>query len=93
VFLWICNLDFWSVSEKAYHHKPLTLAEVQKEAKAGGLVVGGWSSHAFTLNKNGLINNVNVGVPKSTNNIWDPQYALPKSNKFYLIYSPIKSSN
>jgi hypothetical protein len=28
----------------------------------------------------------NVGAPREKNNIWDPQYALPKTNKFYVLY-------
>lgn len=72
---------------KGSSFKPLTLQEAQKAAKSGGFVAGGWSSHAFTLNKGGMINN--VGAPRSTNNIWDPQYNLPETAKFYLIYTPV----
>jgi RHS repeat-associated protein len=65
----------------------LTLEEAQKAAKEGGFVVGGWSSHAFTLNKQGIINN--VGAPRANNNLWDPQYNLPKTTKFYQLYKPV----
>jgi len=60
------------------------LSKAQKVAKQGGFVVGGWSGHALTLNKQGMINN--VGAPREKNNIWDPQYGLPKTNKFYVLY-------
>lgn len=70
-------------------HKSLTLEEAQKAAKEGSFVVGGWSSHAFTLNEQGLINN--IGSPRSNNSIWDPKYNLPKKTKFYILFSPLKN--
>jgi len=74
-------------SLKSSDFKSLTLQEAQKEAKSGSFIAGGWSGHAFTLNKEGKINN--VGAPRATNNIWDPQYSLPTTTKFYLIYKPV----
>jgi len=60
------------------------LSKAQEVAKQGGFVVGGWDSHIFTLNKRGMINN--IGPTRPTNNIWDPQYSLPKTTKFYILY-------
>ena len=65
-------------------YSSVDLSKAQEAAKQGGFVVGGWSSHALTMNKQGMINN--VGAPRETNNIWNPQYGLPKSNKFYILY-------
>jgi len=68
----------------ARSYSAVTLFEAQTAAKQGGFVVGGWSSHAFTLNKAGMINN--VGAPRPNNNIWNPAYDLPKSTMFYILY-------
>jgi len=70
------------------NYTAVDLAKAQEAAKQGGFVAGGWSSHAITLNKNGMINN--VGAPRARNNIWNPQYALPKTTKFYILYSGAK---
>ncbi len=70
----------------AEHFEPLTLEDAQESSKNGSFIVGGWSSHVFTLNKDGKINN--VGAPRATNNIWDPKYSLPKTTKFYELYKP-----
>ena len=60
-----------------------TLADAQKSAKEGGLVIGYWPGHVFTLNKEGKVNN--VGAPRATNNIFDPKYTEKNNQKFYLI--------
>ena len=62
----------------------VNLTTAQDAAKKGGFVVGGWSGHAFTLNKNGIINN--VGAPRPLNNLWDPKYSLPATTRFYILY-------
>jgi RHS repeat-associated protein len=62
------------------------LAAAQKAAKAGSFVVGYWPGHVFTLNKQGLINN--VGAPRPKNNVFDPKYTEGKGQKFYIIQVP-----
>jgi RHS repeat-associated protein len=68
------------------NNSAVNLSEAQEAAKQGGFVVGGWSSHAFTLNKSGLINN--IGAKRLTNNLWDPKVGgyPEKSTKFYILY-------
>jgi hypothetical protein len=60
-----------------------TLADAQKTAKDGGLVIGYYSGHVFTLNKEGNVNN--VGAPRATNNIFDPKYTEKYNQKFYML--------
>ena len=59
------------------------LAEAQKAAQGGSLVVGYWPGHVFTLNKQGLVNN--VGAPRSKNNVFDPKFTEKTGQKFYII--------
>jgi len=55
----------------------------QKAAKDGNLVFGYWDGHIFTLNKDGMANN--VGPKRPTNNIFDPQYTEKYNQKFYML--------
>jgi hypothetical protein len=59
------------------------LSTAKEAAKGGKLVIGYWTGHVFTLNKQGLVNN--VGAPRAKNNIFDPQYTEGKGQKFYII--------
>ncbi|MFZ4413250.1 MAG: hypothetical protein ACOYOV_09235 [Bacteroidales bacterium] len=79
--------DIYNSLAKSYTATKTT-EDALNEAKSGSFVVGGWSGHAFTLNKDGNINN--VGAPREKNNIWNPKYNLPSSTKFYILY---KNSN
>jgi len=64
--------------------KPTTnLAEAQKAAKEGSLVIGYWPGHVFTLNKQGSVNN--VGAPRAKNNVFDPKHTEKMGQKFYII--------
>ena len=76
------DVMYKKLSGSSYSSVNLTTA--QDAAKKGGFVVGGWSGHAFTLNKNGIINN--VGAPRPLNNLWDPKYSLPATTRFYILY-------
>ena len=70
----------------AKNYSEVTLLKAQEAAKNGGFIVGGWSSHAFTLNKSGIINNIGSRGP--TNNLWDPKnggYPVA-TTKFYILY-------
>jgi RHS repeat-associated protein len=59
------------------------LSAAQKSAKEGSLVIGYWPGHVFTLNKQGMVNN--VGAPRAKNNVFDPKYTEDKGQKFYII--------
>jgi len=59
------------------------LSAAQKSAKEGSLVIGYWPGHIFTLNKQGMVNN--VGAPRAKNNVFDPKYTEDKGQKFYII--------
>jgi len=59
------------------------LSAAQKSAKEGSLVIGYWTGHVFTLNKQGMVNN--VGAPRAKNNVFDPKYTEGKGQKFYII--------
>ena len=60
------------------------LSKAQEAAKQGGFVIGGTSGHAYTLNKDGMINN--IGAKATKNNIWNPQLYLDKGTNFYILY-------
>jgi len=60
------------------------LSKAQEAAKRGGFVVGGTSGHAYTLNKDGMINN--IGAKATKNNIWNPQLYLDKGTNFYILF-------
>jgi len=60
-----------------------TLSDAKKAAKEGGLVIGYWTGHVFTLNKEGMINN--VGAPRATNNVFDPKHTEKNNQKFYML--------
>jgi RHS repeat-associated protein len=70
-----------STSEVVKHATDLSAA--QKSAKEGSLVIGYWSGHVFTLNKQGMVNN--VGAPRAKNNVFDPKHTESKGQKFYII--------
>jgi hypothetical protein len=63
-----------------------TIADAQKAAKEGSLVIGYWPGHIFTLNKDGMVNN--VGAPRATNNIFDPKYGNSAQKFYMLILNP-----
>jgi RHS repeat-associated protein len=68
----------------ANFYAPVDLLKAQNAAKQGGFVFGGYEGHVFTLNKQGMINN--IGHKGLKNNIWNPQYELPKTTTFYILY-------
>ena len=77
------------IGDKLTTSKSVTLAKdlstAQKSAKDGSLVIGYYTGHVFTLNKQGLVNN--VGAPRAKNNIFDPKSTEGKGQKFYIVKS------
>ena len=67
---------------------PSTKEEAVKAAKGGAFVVGGWPGHVFTLNKEGLVNN--VGAPRERNNTIDFKYYYPKNTQLFILHQPKK---